>query len=97
MFVCLWRADLGYNAPGYRNADLHTPALDALAKNGLILEEYYVFSKVATAVSPWLTLSLLPACQNCLVVADPLFLVSVLRPVARRVPHWTLSVSPGCC
>lgn len=40
------RADLGYNAPGYRNADLHTPALDDLAKGGLILEEYYVFSTV---------------------------------------------------
>lgn len=39
-------ADLGYNAPGYRNTDLHTPALDALAQNGLILEEYYVFSEV---------------------------------------------------
>ena len=31
--------DLGYNAPGYRNPDLHTPALDALAQDGLVLEE----------------------------------------------------------
>lgn len=41
---------------------------------------------------------LLSAYQNYLAAgADPLSLVSVLCPVARRVSHWTLSVSPGCC
>ena len=38
--VFLLTDDLGYNAPGYRNRDLHTPALDALAADGLKLEEY---------------------------------------------------------
>ena len=41
--VFLLTDDLGYNSPGYRNADLHTPALDSLAANGLKLEEYYVY------------------------------------------------------
>lgn len=28
---------------GYRNSDLITPSLDALASEGIILEEYYVY------------------------------------------------------
>ena len=32
--VFLLTDDLGYNAPGYRNADLQTPALDELAAEG---------------------------------------------------------------
>lgn len=41
--VFLLTDDLGYNAPGYRNSDLHTPALDALAAGGLKIEEYYTY------------------------------------------------------
>ena len=33
---------------GYRNPDLHTPKLDQLAKDGLILEEYYVTTPVVS-------------------------------------------------
>lgn len=39
--------DLGYNAPGYRNPDLITPALDSLAESGVVLEEYYVYQYCA--------------------------------------------------
>lgn len=41
--VFLLTDDLGYNAPGYRNSDLHTPALDELASEGLRIEEYYTY------------------------------------------------------
>ncbi len=35
--------DLGYNAPGYRNPQLITPTLDALAHDGVILDAFYTY------------------------------------------------------
>ena len=35
--------DLGFAAPGYRNAQLVTPALDALAAEGVILDNHYTY------------------------------------------------------
>lgn len=35
--------DLGYNAPGYRNPQLVTPTLDALANDGVILDAHYTY------------------------------------------------------
>ncbi len=34
--------DLGWNDVGYHNPDIHTPHIDALADNGVKLEQYYV-------------------------------------------------------
>ena len=33
--------DLGFNGVGYRNPDLRTPSIDALAADGLRLESFY--------------------------------------------------------
>ena len=45
MFICLkyiLADDYGYNDVGYHGSEIQTPNLDRLAREGVILENYYV-------------------------------------------------------
>ena len=47
--------DLGYNGVGWRNPTLHTPVLDSLARESLLLESFYTESICAPARASLLT------------------------------------------
>lgn len=48
--------DLGWNDPGFRNNDqIHTPHIDTLAKDGVILDQYYVQSVCSPTRATFLT------------------------------------------
>ena len=45
--VLMMTDDLGFNSPGYRNPDLHTPTLDKLAAAGVKLDNFYAYKYCA--------------------------------------------------
>ena len=47
--------DAGWNAVGFHNAELHTPNIDALARDGLVLSSYYTYKVCAPARGSLLT------------------------------------------
>ena len=47
--------DLGYNDVGFHGSDIHTPNLNELARNGVILENYYVQPSCSPSRSQLLT------------------------------------------
>ncbi len=47
--------DLGFNAPGYRNPDLVTPALDELAATGVVLDAFYSYKYCSPSRASFLT------------------------------------------
>jgi len=81
--------DLGWNDVGWQNPDMITPNMDSLAKEGIILDQYYVQPVCTPSRSAWMTgfypyrlglqhLVIMPNQSTC-VPADKTFMPQVLQ------------------
>ena len=64
-FIVIFTDDQTYRAVGYNNPLIKTPALDQLAKDGLILDNAYVASPVCGASRASIMTSLFPQQHSC--------------------------------
>ena len=77
--------DFGWNDLGLRNPDMHTPHMDAMAREGLLLERHYVFKFCSPTRSSFLWAP-----------ADPLPLARAPAPHAEAIRDPRRS-TPRCC
>ena len=98
-FIVIFTDDQTYRAVGYNNPLIKTPALDQLAKDGLILDNAYVASPVCGASRASIMTSLFPQQHSCVCLHTEPFVGNTQNGTYKCLPQFlnTAGYVTGFC